>query len=87
MGNELTLNLNVKKVKLFKYIILSYSTVVAMLVGGFITSITKGLPEPFGSISIYASLLGAIAAIPLIYDFSITQITHRTQLLKEEIKT
>ena len=86
-NDNFTVNLSVKKSRALKFVILSESIVAAMFVGGLIATVTRSLPSPFDAIAIYAGLAGALAAVPLIYEFVKKILKPRMKLLQEPENT
>ena len=80
MSDSVEYNFKIKRVRLWKMLVASYSVVIAVILGGFIESLTRGMSFPFNTLATYAGFSGSVIGSILLYDYSITKILRRVSI-------
>ena len=79
MSDSVEYNFKIKRVRLWKILVASYSIVIAVILGGFIESLTRGMSFPFNTLATYAGFSGSVVGSVLLYEYSKERILKRVE--------
>ncbi|MEK9206953.1 MAG: hypothetical protein AAB922_00600 [Patescibacteria group bacterium] len=79
MTEHIEYKIKVKKIRLWKLFIALYSVVIAMIIGGYIETITRNLTFPFATIASYSGFGGSVIGSILLYEYSKSRLIKKIE--------